>query len=70
MDLKESVLSKFNESISQGGDDVLRYKGRLCVPDDNLRGLILEEAHGSRYSIHLVPQKCIVILQRYIGGMV
>lgn len=32
---------------------MLRYPGRLCVPDvDNLRERILEEAHGSRYSIH------------------
>ena len=31
---------------------MLRYKGRLCVPDvDGLRDRILEEAHGSRYSI-------------------
>ena len=32
MDLKESILSKLNESISRG-DGVLRYQGRLCVPD-------------------------------------
>ena len=36
------------------GDGVLRYQGRLCVPNvDGLRNQILEEAHGSRYSIHL-----------------
>ncbi|WMV46129.1 hypothetical protein MTR67_039514, partial [Solanum verrucosum] len=34
-------------------DGVLRHQGRLCVPDvDGLRETILEEAHGSRYSIH------------------
>ena len=35
------------------GDRVLRYSGRLCVP--NVAGLphqIMEEAHHSRYSIH------------------
>jgi len=54
MDLKESVLNKFVEALSQWGDGVLRYQGRLCVPDvDGLREKILEEAHGSRYSIHL-----------------
>ncbi|WMV46376.1 hypothetical protein MTR67_039761, partial [Solanum verrucosum] len=38
---------------SQGGDGVLKYQGRLCVWDvDGLREKILEEAHGSRYSIH------------------
>ena len=32
---------------------MLRYQGRLCVPDvDGLSDLILEEAHGSCYSIH------------------
>ena len=47
------VLSKSNESFSQGEDGVLRHQKRLCVPDmDGLRELIMEEAHGSRYSIH------------------
>ena len=32
---------------------MLRYQGRLCVLDvDGLRDQIIEEAHGSRYSIH------------------
>ena len=32
---------------------MIRYKGRLCVPDvDDLRGNVLEEPNGSRYSIH------------------
>ena len=32
---------------------MLKYQGRLCVLDvDGLRDRILEEAHGSRYSIH------------------
>ena len=32
---------------------MLRYEGRLCVLDvDGLRDQILEEALGSRYSIH------------------
>ena len=53
MELKESVLSKSNESFSQGRDGVLMYQGKLCVLDVvDLRSEILEEAHGSRYSIH------------------
>ncbi|MDV3143928.1 MAG: hypothetical protein Q8763_02730, partial [Candidatus Phytoplasma australasiaticum] len=37
----------------KGGDDVLRYQGRLCVPSvDDLRDRILVEAHNARYSIH------------------
>lgn len=36
--LKESVLKKFVEEFSQGGHGVLRYHGRLCVPNmDYLR---------------------------------
>jgi len=35
------------------GDGVLRYNGRLCVPNvAGLRHRIMEEAHHSRYSIH------------------
>ena len=68
MELKESVLSKYNELrliyilhnsiklflfFSQGKDGLLRYRDRLCVPDvDGLREQIFEEAHGSRYSIN------------------
>ena len=39
--------------FSQGEDGLLRYQGRLCVPDvGDLRQHILAEAHNSRYSIH------------------
>ena len=41
------------EAFFQGGYGVLRYQGRLCVPDvGELRQHILEEAHNSRYFIH------------------
>ncbi|WMV50006.1 hypothetical protein MTR67_043391 [Solanum verrucosum] len=53
MELKESVLNNAIETFSQGEYGVLRHQGRLCVSDvDGLRETILEEAHGSRYSIH------------------
>ena len=58
MELKESVLGKLNESFSLRWDGVLRYQGRLCVPNvDDLRNRILEKAHGS-----LIP--FIEIIQR------
>ncbi|WMV18771.1 hypothetical protein MTR67_012156, partial [Solanum verrucosum] len=39
-------------------DGVLRYQGRLCVPRvDKLQERIIEEAHSSRYSIHLGSTK-------------
>ncbi|KAH0642735.1 hypothetical protein KY289_033709 [Solanum tuberosum] len=38
---------------SEGEDGVLRYQGRLCVPNvGELRKQILTEAHNSKYSIH------------------
>ena len=41
------------EVFPQGGDDVVRYQGKLCVPDvGELRQHILAEARNSRYSIH------------------
>ena len=53
VELKKSVETKVIDSFSKGGDGVLRYQGRLCVPKvDGLRDLILEEAHSSQYSIH------------------
>ena len=40
-------------TFKQGGDGVLRYQGRLCVPRvDELQERIMEEAQSCRYSIH------------------
>ena len=37
---------------------MLRYQGRICVPNvDGLRDQILEESHGSHYSINLGSTK-------------
>ena len=53
MDFEDSVLCELNESFFFGRDGVLRYQGRLCVPNvDGLRNQVLEEVHGSRYFIH------------------
>lgn len=53
VELKESVLLKSVDAISQGGYGMLRYQGQLCVPYVHaLTELILEEAHGSKYSVH------------------
>ncbi|XP_071683394.1 uncharacterized protein [Lolium perenne] len=39
---------------------VLWYKGRLCVPNiEDLKQLIMKEAHDSPYSIHPEEPKCI-----------
>ena len=53
LELKGELHNQRVEFFSQGGDIVLRYQGRLCVPDvGELRRHILVEAHNSRYSIH------------------
>ncbi|WMV08353.1 hypothetical protein MTR67_001738 [Solanum verrucosum] len=58
VELKEVVLKKFLEAFSQGRHSVLRYQGRLCIPNvDDFRGKILSEAYSSRYSIHLGATK-------------
>ena len=53
VELKKLVVEKNIEAFSLKEDGVLRYQDRLCVPDvDGLREFILEEAHGSKYSLH------------------
>ena len=40
-------------SLEIGGDGILRFQGRLCIPNiDGLRERILNEVHTSRYVIH------------------
>ena len=52
VELKKLVVEKNIEAFSLKEDGELRYQDRLCVPDvDGLREFILEEAHGSKYSI-------------------
>jgi len=37
-----------------GGDGVLRFRGRVCIPKDlEVKGLILQKGHKSRFSMHL-----------------
>ncbi|KAH0657926.1 hypothetical protein KY289_026674 [Solanum tuberosum] len=53
LELKGAVHNQRVEVFSQGGDGLLRYQGRLCVPNvGELRQHIPAEAHNSKYSIH------------------
>ena len=46
-------MEKNIEPFSLKEDGVLRYQDCLCVSDiEGLKEFILEEAHGSKYSIH------------------
>jgi len=41
------------KNFLMGSDGVLRFRGRVCIPEDlELRGTILEEGHKSRFSMH------------------
>ena len=58
MELNDSTLVKMNESFALGDDDIYRYRVRLCVHDvDDFCTRIIEEAHGTRYSIPLGSTK-------------
>ena len=47
------MLVKMNESFALGGDYIIKYQDRLCVPYmDDLRTRIIAEAHGSKFFIH------------------
>ncbi|WMV58035.1 hypothetical protein MTR67_051420 [Solanum verrucosum] len=53
LELKANVHKHKVMDFEQGGDVVLRYQRRLCVPKvDDLQGRIMREVHSSRYSIH------------------
>ena len=50
---RNTLPQKEKSSFEIAGDEVLRCRGRLCVPDvAGLRHQILREAHCSRYSVH------------------
>ena len=54
LELKGVVHNQGVEVFSQEGDGVLRYQGRLCVPNvGELRNHILVEPNNSMYSIYL-----------------
>ncbi|KAK6789369.1 hypothetical protein RDI58_013168 [Solanum bulbocastanum] len=53
LELKAKVHKQKVLAFEQGGDGVLRYQSRLCVPRvDELQERIIEESYSSRYSIH------------------
>ncbi|XP_070020097.1 uncharacterized protein [Nicotiana sylvestris] len=53
VELRERVPQQKKPVLELKGDGVLRYRGRLCVPDiAGLRDRIMSEAHYSWYSIH------------------
>ena len=58
LELKGAVHNHRVEVFSQGGDGVLLYWNRLCIPvAGEVRQHILAEAQNSRYCIHPVATK-------------
>ena len=51
--VREQLGSDEAEDFTLGSDGILRFQGRVCVPDDvEVKRLILEEGHKSRLSLH------------------
>ena len=64
LELKGTIHNERVKVFSQRIDGVLRYQGRLRVPNvDELRQHILVETHKSRYSIHPGSTKMYRVLR-------
>ena len=51
--LMSGIGQSENEDFEIDAQNVLRYRGRICVPEDEeMRKAILEEGHRSKLSIH------------------
>jgi len=51
--VREQLGSEEARDFAVSDDDILRFRGRVCIPDDvEVRKLILEEGHKSRLSLH------------------
>ena len=49
----KSLGTEKAKDFLMGSDGVLRFRGRVCIPEDlELKGTILEEGHKSRFSMH------------------
>lgn len=49
--------------------DIMRFRGRLCVPKKELKELILQEAHSSPFLYTLEGQRCLKIFKKDFGGV-
>ena len=53
LSIREDVEEERESNFEIAADEILRYKGRICLPNDGdqLRKLMLDEAHRSKYTI-------------------
>jgi hypothetical protein len=67
--LHQRIESGEAQCFRQDADGVLWFKNRLMVLKDfELHRKIMDEAHCSRYSIHLEPTRCTKIREGISGG--
>ena len=58
IEIQKIMNREANEGFSITQDGMLTLRGRICVPDvDDLKKLIMEEAHCSAYAMHLGSTK-------------
>ena len=68
LELKGAVNNQRVEVFSQWGDGVLRYQGRLCVPDvGELRCIFLQKLITPGILFINVPLRCTSICEKSIG---
>ncbi|RDX76467.1 putative protein K02A2.6, partial [Mucuna pruriens] len=65
--MKELLGTKKVEGFSLGANEVLRYKDKLCIPQDQeVKKFMLEERHNTRLSIHLGTTKMYEDLKKML----
>ena len=69
MEVNKIMKGEVEENFSISQDGMLTMKGRVCVSDvEDLRKMIMEEAHCSAYAMHLGSTKCIIPSKKITGG--
>jgi len=62
--VREQLGSDETRDFTLGNDDILRFQGRICVPNDvEVKKLILDEEHKSRLSLHPGMTKMYQVLK-------
>ena len=68
-EVQKIMNGEINENFSISQDRVLTMRGRACVSDVNdLRKMIMEEAHCSAYAMHPRSTKTYHTIKETIGG--
>ena len=64
--IREDLESGETAEFSVGSDDIIRFRGRICVPAvAEIRRQILSKGHSSRFTVHLGTTKMYASLRTY-----